>query len=62
MSGRSGAIHLLAANEALANAVQRAGITEVWVAGKAATGDKLRPAEAIELALRMPRTLSPVAM
>lgn len=55
-------VNLFAGNEALANAVQHAGVQEVWLVGKAATGDKLGPGEAIGLALRMPQVFSPVAM
>lgn len=54
--------NLFAGNEALANAVQRAGIEEVWLVGKAATGDKLDPGEGVGLALRMPKAFSPKAM
>lgn len=55
-------LNLFARNKSLANAVQRAGISEVWVVGKAATGDRLDAGEAIGLALRMPRSFSPLAM
>lgn len=55
-------MNLFAGNEALANAVRRAGIQEVWLVGKAATGVKLSIGESIGLALRMPSAFSPVAM
>lgn len=56
------ALNLFAGNDALANAVQRAGIEEVWLVGKAATGDKLQVGEGMGLALRMPKAFSPMAM
>lgn len=55
-------MNLFAGNAALANAVQRARIQEVWLVGKAATGDKLDAGEGIGLALRMPKAFSPMTM
>jgi integrase len=55
-------LKLVTGNEALGTAVQRAGIVEVWLVGKAATGDKLAAGEPIGLAFRMPEVFSPIAM
>jgi integrase len=55
-------LNLVSGNETLGTAVQRAGIQEVWLVGKAATGEKLAPGEPIGLAFRMPHVFSPMAM
>lgn len=55
-------LNMVSGNEALGNAVQAAGIQEVWIVGKAAVGHKLESGEPIGLALRMPQTFSPLAM
>lgn len=53
---------IVGTNEPLAKAVERAGIQEAWLVGKAATGDKLDSGEPIELALRVSKGLSTIAM
>lgn len=55
-------LNLVSGNQALGAAVQRAGVPEVWLVGKAATGEKLAAGEPIGLALRMPQVFSPMAM
>jgi hypothetical protein len=51
-------LDLVAANEALAQATERAGIQEVWLAGKAATGDRFDDGEPIELAVTASKGLN----
>lgn len=55
---QSAVLDLVGANEVFSTAIERAGIPEVWVVGKAAAGNKLRPGDAIDLALRAPKTLN----
>lgn len=59
---RRAVLNLVSGNETLGDAVQRAGIPEVWLVGKAATGEKLAADEPIGLAMRMPEVFSPIAM
>lgn len=59
---RRAVLNLVSGNETLGNAVQQAGIPEVWLVGKAATGEKLAADEPIGLAMRMPEVFSPIAM
>lgn len=55
-------LEVVGANEVFAASIERAGIQEVWVVGKAASGEKLRPGDAIDLALRTPKTLNASAL
>lgn len=59
---RHAVLNLMSGNRALGNAVQLAGIPEVWLVGKAAAGEKLAAGDPIGLALRMPQVFSPTAM
>jgi integrase len=55
-------LNMVSANKPLALAVERARVQELWLVGKAATGDKLGEGEPIRIVLHMPDTFSPAAM